>query len=217
MTVITAVERKRIRVLIVEAQLLFAKALAELLSADAELDVVQDVEKIGNAVLEQLRPDIVLLDLDDHALEMEEAMRHCREAAPAARVCVLTGLLRAEFLQRCLSAGVDGYVGKDVAPAELVRALKAIAGGSSYVDPRVAGAMLRRRSTAASRAELNELSVRETEIVRLIAGGLSNKEISSRLMLSEKTVKNHISRIFSKLNISARSQAAVHAIRTGLA
>ena len=76
---------------------------------------------------------------------------------------------------------------------------------------------LRRRTLSPARSAVSELSVRETEVVRLIAGGLSNKEISARLSLSEKTVKNHISRIFSKLNITARTQAAVHAIKTGLA
>ena len=94
--------------------------------------------------------------------------------------------------------------------------MKLIAGGNNYVDPRVAGGWLRRRSHGNRRADLNELSTRETEVIRLIAEGLSNKEISARLGLSEKTIKNHISRIFSKLNIYARTQAAVHAIKLGL-
>jgi DNA-binding NarL/FixJ family response regulator len=91
-----------------------------------------------------------------------------------------------------------------------------VADGETYVDPRVAGGLLRRRSLSNGRPDVDELSVRETEVIRLIAEGLSNKEISGRLSLSEKTVKNHISRIFSKLHIYTRAQAAVHAIRTGL-
>lgn len=119
-------------------------------------------------------------------------------------------------MQRCLAAGAEGYIVKDVTPAELLRAVKMVAEGDTYVDPRVAGGLLRRRSISNGRPDLDELSVRETEVVRLIAEGLSNKEISARLGLSEKTVKNHISRIFSKLNICARAQAAVHAIRMGI-
>jgi len=123
--------------------------------------------------------------------------------------------LQAELMQRCLAAGAEGYIVKDVTPAELLRAVKMVADGETYVDPRVAGGLLRRRSISNGRPDLDELSVRETEVIRLIAKGLSNKEISGRLNLSEKTVKNHISRIFSKLNICARAQAAVHAIRMG--
>jgi DNA-binding NarL/FixJ family response regulator len=85
------------------------------------------------------------------------------------------------------------------------------------VDPRIAGGVLRRRSAMNGRVDINELSARETQIIRYIARGLSNKEISSELYLSERTVKNHISRIFSKLNVSARTQAAVYAIKSGLA
>jgi DNA-binding NarL/FixJ family response regulator len=118
-------------------------------------------------------------------------------------------------MQRCLSFGASGYVVKDVQPPELIRAVKAIVAGHSYVDPRIAGGLLR-NSVSRGRVDVNELSAREVEVVKLIAEGLANKEISARLHLSEKTVKNHISRIFSKLNVNARTQAAVHAIRTGL-
>jgi DNA-binding NarL/FixJ family response regulator len=120
-------------------------------------------------------------------------------------------------LQRCLNAGADGYIVKDIIPAELIRALKLIASGESFVDARIAGRLLRRQNVTRGRLENSELSARETDVIRLIAEGLSNKEISARLNLSEKTVKNHISRIFSKLHIGARTQAAVHAIKSGIA
>jgi DNA-binding NarL/FixJ family response regulator len=157
-----------------------------------------------------------LLDLDGRAVELTEALALCRQAAPQARVCVLSMRPQPELMQRCLAAGAEGYIIKDVTPAELMRAVKMVAAGETYVDPRVAGGLLRRRSMSNGRPDLDELSVRETEVIRLIAEGLSNKEISARLNLSEKTVKNHISRIFSKLNIFARAQAAVHAIKIGL-
>lgn len=205
-----------IRVVVVEGQALFGKALCQVLATDRSIEVVGDAESVAAAPLAALHPDLVILDLDGHAVELGEAMRQCRTAAPNARICVLSAHLQPEVMQRCLTAGADGYIVKDVTPAELIRAVKTLAGGASYVDPRIAGHVLRRRSLSNGRADLNELSMRETEVVRLIAEGLSNKEISARLKLSEKTVKNHISRIFSKLNITARTQAAVHAIKTGL-
>jgi two-component system NarL family response regulator len=124
--------------------------------------------------------------------------------------------LSSEMMQRCLNNGAEAYIVKDISPGELLRAIKTVAGGQSYVDPRVAGGLLRRRSLNAGKPDIMELSAREAEVLKLIAEGLANKQISARLHLSEKTVKNHVSRIFSKLNISARTQAAVHAIRAGI-
>lgn len=207
---------KAIRLIIIEGQVLFAKALCKVLSADEELKVVGDASCLGDVQLASLQPDVIMIDLDGHTMEIADAVRQCREQVPPAGICVLSTHLQPEVMQRCLSAGADGYVAKDVLPAELIRAVKSIAAGISYVDPRIAGGLLRRRSLLNGRPDLDELSPRETDIIRLIAGGLSNKDISSRLTLSEKTVKNHISRIFSKLNITARTQAAVHAIKTGM-
>ncbi|HEY4441661.1 MAG TPA: response regulator transcription factor [Candidatus Elarobacter sp.] len=204
------------RVLVIEGQALFGKALCQVLASDAEIEVVGDADSIASAPLRRLRPDLILLDLDGHHGEIVETMRSCREAAPQAKVCILSSHIQPEVMQRCLSAGAEGYIVKDILPVELIRAVKSVAAGHAYVDPRVAGGVLKRTSNG-FRANQNELSARETEIIRLIARGLSNKEISASLHLSEKTVKNHISRIFAKLNINARTQAAVHAIKTGLA
>jgi len=211
-----ALATKPIRVMVVEGQALFGKALCQVLAGDVEIEVVGDADSVGNAPLRRLRPDLIVLDLDGHQVELPEAMRLCRDQAPQAKVCVLSTHVQPEVMQRCLSAGADGYVVKDILPVELIRAVKSVASGHAYVDPRVAGGVLKRR-TGYSRGAQNELSARETEIIRLIARGMSNKEISGKLHLSEKTVKNHISRIFAKLNINARTQAAVHAIKTGLA
>jgi DNA-binding NarL/FixJ family response regulator len=212
----TATAAKPVRVMVIEGQALFAKALCQVLASDSDIEVVGDSDSVANAPLRRARPDLIVLDLDGHTIELSEAMRTCREQAPQAKVCVLSTHIQPEVMQRCLSAGADGYVVKDILPVELIRAVKSVAGGHNYVDPRVAGGVLKRRSGGYGRGAQNELSVRETEIIRLIARGMSNKEISGKLHLSEKTVKNHISRIFAKLNISARTQAAVHAIKTGL-
>jgi two-component system response regulator DevR len=92
---------------------------------------------------------------------------------------------------------------------------RVLASGSSYVDPRVAGGMLKRRYETNSGSAISDLTTRESDILRLIAGGLANKQIGAKLQLSEKTIKNYVSRILSKLNVSARTQAAVYAIKAG--
>jgi|SRR5579872_2739383 len=205
-----------IRLYVIEGQVLFGKALCQVFAQEHSIEIVGDAQSIDEAAIAKARPNVVILDLDGTNGGMVEALERCRAAASDARICALTMRPAPEIMQRSLSAGAEGYVIKDVTPTELIRAIKLVASGETYVDPRVAGIWLRRRAGASRRPDLNELSTRETEVIRLIAEGLSNKEIGARLNLSEKTIKNHISRIFSKLNIYARSQAAVHAIRLGL-
>jgi two-component system response regulator DevR len=213
---ITSTTDATVRLYVIEGQVLFAKALCQVFAAEKSIEVVGDAQVVDEASIARARPDVVILDLDGNSGGLAEGIERCRSVAPSARVCALTMRPAAEVMHRCLASGADGYVIKDVTPSEFIRAVKLVAGGETYVDPRVAGGWLRRRSNGARGADLNELSARETEIIRLIAEGLSNKEISARLNLSEKTIKNHISRIFSKLDIYARAQAAVHAIRLGL-
>jgi two-component system response regulator DevR len=205
-----------IRLAIVEFQTLFAKALSSIFSHDTDITIVGDYRTPVAAQLTAARPDIVALDIDGQTTDVAEMITACSSAAPNAHVCILSMRVTGEIMQRCLGAGADAYIVKDISPAELIRAIKSVAAGETYVDPRVAGGLLRKRSSHAGRADLAELSSREAEVIKLIAEGLANKQISARLHLSEKTVKNHISRIFSKLDISARTQAAVYAIRSGL-
>lgn len=204
------------KIFVIEGQALFGKALCQLLAADPALRVTGDTETADPVLIAKADPDVILLDMDGHQVALEETIAICQQATPKARICILSMRCQPEAMQRCLAAGADGYIIKDVSPSELIRAVKMIAEGMTYVDPRVAGGLLRRRSLSNGRPELNELSTRETGIIRLIAEGLANKEIAARLTLSEKTVKNHISRIFSKLDICARTQAAVYAIKNGL-
>lgn len=206
----------RTRVLVIEGQLLFRKALCQLLSTEGEIDVIGDAPVLDVPTIQNIEADVVIIDLDGLSADIDDVLRMTTPHLRGARICVLTAFARPEVMQRCMNAGVDGYIAKDTSPSELTRAIRMVASGSSYADPRIAGGLLRRKSTVTRRVETQELSGRESEIIRFIAMGLSNREISSKLGLSEKTVKNHISRIFSKLNITARTQAAVHAIRAGL-
>ncbi len=205
-----------IRVAVIESQVLFAKALCGIFADDGAFIVVGDYRTATAETLGNVEPDLIVIDLDGQPVDVARTLTGALEAAPKARICVLSMHLSPEMMQRCLSAGAEAYIVKDISPPELVRAIKTVADGQSYVDPRVAGGLLRRRSQNNGKPDIMELSAREAEVLKLIAEGLANKQISARLHLSEKTVKNHVSRIFSKLNISARTQAAVHAIRAGI-
>jgi DNA-binding NarL/FixJ family response regulator len=205
------------RVVIVESQALFARALGAVFSHDSDLIVVGEYRSPVAGPLAAAKPDLIVIDLDGQPDELNRALLTCTEVPSRPQVCVLSIRPSPEIMQRCLAAGAAAYIVKDVSPAEVVRAIKGVATGQPYVDPRVAGGVLKRRSLNGGKPDIMDLSLRETEVLRLIAEGLANKQISARLSLSEKTVKNHISRIFSKLNISARTQAAVHAIRVGIA
>lgn len=211
MTAATAIDT--LRLYVIESQVLFGKALCQVFALDSTFQIVGDAECVRKQPIAQAKPDVILLDLEGTSNTLTDVIEECHDAAPQAKICLLSMRSQADFVRRCLAAPVEGFIMKDVTPAELITAVKIVAGGMAYVDPRVAGGLLRRRSNG---PDLNELSARETEVVRLVAEGLSNKEISVRLNLSDKTVKNHMGRIFSKLNITARTQAAVHAIRNGL-
>lgn len=203
-----------LRVFVIEKQLLFGTAIAHILSSDSDISVVGLAPDREGAQLAKVRPDVVVIDIDTD--DVDTTVDALRGASPDTRICLLSTYSQPEVMQRCLSAGADGYIVKDSSLQELIAAIKAIGEGNSYVDPRVAAALLRRRAPSHV-PYTSQLSPRETDIIRLIAQGLSNRDIGRRLVLSEKTVKNHVSRIFSKLHFTARSQAAVHAIRSGLA
>ena len=208
---------KALRLILVARQLLFARALGQVLSSDASLHVTSIVPSADDLPTDAaLSVDLVLVDIDDYCSDIAGLFATCRRRIANVRLCALSSFERAEVMQRCLAEGADGFIIKDTSLSQLNSALKVLAGGSPYVDPRVAGHVLRRRATNQEVAP-NTLSSRETGIVRLIARGLSNREIGEQLGLSQKTVKNHVTRIFDKLKIPARTGVAVYAIRTGLA
>ena len=208
----TTSTKEPLRVLIIEKQMLFAKAVAQVLSADPAIKVVGIAASRDTALLAK-EVDVVVIDIDTE--EIDDVVEHYKNRTPGARICALSAHTQGELMQHCLAAGADAYIVKDSSLQELVAAIKTLGEGSSYVDPRVAASLLRRRGP--SNRPTNELSPREREIIRLIAQGLSNRDIGRRLVLSEKTIKNHVSHIFAKIHCTARSQAAVHAIRIGLA
>ncbi len=207
-----------LRTFIVERQSLIAKALHSFLNQNSLVVVVGDGPSVVAEEMRRTRPDLVVFGLDNPTHELVDALAIARSVLPNVRFCVLSSFANPDIMQRSIESGADGFVVKDVLPSELDVALRVLAAGSSYVDPRVAGGMLKRRAQdKTAHSAISDLTSREADILRLIAGGFSNKEISAKLRLSEKTIKNYVSRIFSKLNVSARTQAAVYAIKAGFA
>ena len=207
-------QKKTIKVFLVQRRLVAAEALRMLLERDPQITVVGRAATPDSPDLRRLRPDIIFVDAEELDSDIETAIAACERLSPQSRICVVSAQHRPGAMQRALAAKADAYVAKDTSPAALVELVHLVANGDSYADPRIAGSMLRRRN--ARPPEANELSSREHEITRLIADGLSNRDIGKRLTLSEKTVKNHVSHILAKLKVSARSGVAVYAVRNGL-
>lgn len=206
--------RPIVRLYLVEPIRIVVDALREVLAIDKHLDVVGEAAEIDATEIGKMRPDLIVLDLDGLVPTIEAAIATCEAVSPQSRVCVISIQQSPRIMQRVLGARASAYVVKDTPPANFVAIMRSVAIGESYADPRLAGSLLRRRSP---RVPFNSvLSNREVEIVRLIAEGLSNREIGSRVALSEKTIKNHVSQILSKLKIPARTGVAVYALRNGL-
>jgi two-component system response regulator DevR len=204
---------RRCKVIIVEVHQLVGRALSQLLAEDRQFEVLLDTRTVEERVIALHRPDLLIIDMDGFEDELEEMIALCRAVSSATRIIVLTSHPSQQSLQRCLASDVDGYLPKEISPGNLIAACKTVIAGETYFDPSVAGSLLRRLNEP---PEDGELSLRETEILRLIGRGLSNRQIGERLVLSEKTVKNQVSRIFVKLGVTARTQAAVYAVRNGI-
>ncbi|HZY99978.1 MAG TPA: response regulator transcription factor [Candidatus Baltobacteraceae bacterium] len=204
----------QLRVIIVEKELLFGRAVAHVLAADPGVKVV-GVVAARDAMPAIANADVVVIDIDNE--NVDEVVDSIKKGPSSnVRICAMSAHTQGELMQHCLSLGVDAYIVKDSSLQELFAAIKTLGTGSSYVDPRVAASLLRRRGPSNARST-SELSARERDIIRLIAEGHSNREIGRRLILAEKTIKNHVSHIFAKIHCTARSQVAVYAVRSGLA
>jgi NarL family two-component system response regulator LiaR len=204
---------KPLRVYVVEPQALLGKALCRFLSSEGDVAVAGESPQCDKHLLAQAHPDVVLLDADSSPSEITDVVSRVRAWLPDVRVCILSSHASATAMMRAISAGADGYVIKDITPAELAVCIKKIGTDGFYADPRLTGKLVRE----CAKDDRVRLSPREIEVAKLVAEGLSNKKIADRLLVSDKTVKNHIANIFAKLDISARAQIAVYAVRKGIA
>jgi len=170
----------------------------------------------------RLQPDVVLLDLVMPELDGIQATPRIIEASPHSRVIILTSFGEEDKVVPAIRAGAQGYLLKDIAPSDLVQAVRAAYRGQVQLHPEAArklmSAVAAKEEPSASHVPTSpeELTERELEVLRLIAGGLNNREIADELVISEKTVKSHVSSILSKLHLEDRTQAAIFALRHGL-
>lgn len=212
------------RLLIVDDQILFREGLRTLLSVQDDFDVVGEAANGEEAVrlAMQLRPDVVLMDLRMPILDGVKATERLHSLYPEIRVIVLTTFDDDEFIFDGLRAGALGYMLKDVSSEKLFEAVRAAAKGEYFLLPSITAKVIAEfsrlpRSTQVKPANMPEvLSPREFEILLLVATGASNKEIAERLVISEGTVKNHLSSILSKLSAKDRLQAVIKAREIGL-
>lgn len=221
-----------IRVLLVDDQLLFREGLSTLLSVYDDIEVVGEAANGRQAIEQttQLQPDVVLMDVRMPVLDGVAAARQLHEKFPEIRVIMLTTFDDDEYVFEGLRAGAAGYLLKDVPSQKLVEAIRATAGGQSFLQPSVAAkvvAEFNRMSaigdpTLAPGAHdgqdglVEPLSQRELEILQHIATGASNREIADALFITEGTVKNHVTNVLSKLGVRDRTQAALKAKDLGI-
>ena len=201
----------RIRLLLCDDHDVVREGLAALLAREADIEIVGGARDGQEAVelYEALRPDILLLDLKMPRLSGAQAVAAIREAHPRARAIVLTTYDGDEDIHRALRAGAKAYLLKNAPGAELLRAIRAVHAGQSYIPAHVAAKL-------AERAGLEELSAREFDVLQLLARGHSNRDIARALFISEATVKGHLNNLFLKLEVSSRVEAVAVAIRRGL-
>ncbi len=207
---------KRIRVLIVDDHEVVRRGLAAVLALWEEVELVGEARDGGQAVAAygEWKPDVVLLDLQMEPVDGIEALRRIRESDPAARVIALTSFVDAQHVLPAVEAGAAGYLLKTADPDEIVAAIRAVASGRSMFDQGVMEALAHGVQRRAVTAQLTE---REREVLRQVAEGKSNQQIAEALFIGVKTVKTHISSIFAKIDVQDRTQAAVYALRHGLA
>jgi NarL family two-component system response regulator LiaR len=208
-----------IRVLLVDDHAVVREGLRTYLELQADLVVVGEAADGAEAVRAavRLRPDVILMDLVMPVLDGVGAMRELRRELPAARVIVLTSFTDEAQLLPAIQAGAAGYLLKNVQPHELHRAIRAAHAGEALLDPSVAARLVQAIAQPAGAPAPERLTPREREVLALIGRGFSNKRIARELGVAEKTVKTHVGHVLAKLGVSDRTQAALYAVREGLA
>ncbi|MEW1634758.1 response regulator transcription factor [Streptomyces sp. NPDC093801] len=209
----------RIRVLLVDDHQVVRRGLRTFLEVQEDIEVVGEAADgaEGTARAEELRPDVILMDVTMPGTDGIEALRRLRDLGNPARVLIVTSFTEQRTVVPALRAGAAGYLYKDIDPDALAGAIRSVHAGHVLLQPEVAEALLAAQDDqGAPAARPGSLTDREREVLGLIADGRSNREIARALVLSEKTVKTHVSNILMKLDLSDRTQAALWAVRHGI-
>lgn len=214
----TVAQGKRIKVLIVDNQSVSRAGLRRLIESYPNLWVVGEAADGVQAVSEtlELGPDVVLMDTQLPNNQTMEALRQIKQLNLETRVLLISTQEREDYLYEALRAGADGFVLKDIAPDELAESLRLVASGEVLVQPQLANRLLSRVGRQGRGAAYETLTAREQDVLKLLARGLRNKEIATRLVVSERTVNFHLANIYQKLNVSGRTEALSKALEQGL-
>ena len=214
---------KKIRVLIADDHTMVRQGLSQICNAEMDLEVVGQAANGAEArlLVERLRPHVVIMDINMPVLDGVQATRQITTAFPEMGVIILTMYRQDEHVFEAIKAGARAYLLKEADSDELLSAIRAVAGGEALLDPAIARKMIdefrRIQESVTGPDGATPLSGRDLDILRLVAQGLDNNAIAERLFLSEKTVRNRLSGIFEALHVSNRTQAALYALRKGLA
>jgi NarL family two-component system response regulator LiaR len=214
-------EARRLKVLIVDDHQVVRQGLRTFLELVDDIEVAGEASDGAEAVTlaQRTLPDVVLMDLVMPGMDGITATRQIKALGLGARVIALTSFTEDDKVFPAIQAGASAYLLKDVSPDDLAAAIRAAGRGEARLHPDVARKLMDalRAEPAARREPGAGLSEREVEVIRLVAEGLSNREIAGRLVISEKTVKTHLTHILGKLGLDDRTQLAIYALRTGLA
>lgn len=210
---------EKIRVMIADDHSLIREGLKQLLEFDGSIEVVGEVSN-GVECLERMNeynPEVLLLDINMPEKNGIEVLKQMKADDSKIKVLILTVHNEMDYLMKAIDIGVDGYILKDSESTELKKAIKAVRDGENYIQPSLIPALnsqLLNRDT--DKDKISSLTNRELEVLVQVANGMFNKEIATNLNISERTVKNHISNIFKKIDVSDRTQAAVFAIKNNI-
>jgi len=214
--------KKSIRILIADDHAIVRRGLKALLATEKDMAVVGEAENGAEAVEKAaaLAPDVILMDIVMPELDGIEATRRVTAERPETRVLVLTSFAADDKVFPAVKAGALGYLLKDSSPDQLLEAIRQVHRGEPSLEPSIARKVLQELSHpggGAGKPTADPLTARELEVLRLISQGLSNKEIASKIFVAEWTVRSHVSNILGKLHLASRTQAALYALKSGLA
>ncbi len=208
-----------VKIMITDDHSMIREGLKNLLELDGDIEVIAEAEDGMECLdkLESIHPDVLLLDINMPKMNGLEVLKKLKEKRSKIKVLVLTVHNETEYLMKAVDIGINGYVLKDSESSELKKAIFAIYEGETYIQPSLIPALNSKMiEKDKDEVKIDNLTRRELEVLKLLAIGMYNKEVAEKLDISERTVKNHVSNIFKKIEVTDRTQAAVFAIRNSL-